>query len=215
MEQEPCTPATADAAAIASRFEAGLASGPYFVAVGASGAAGLEDLKALLAALPASLPAVVIVVLHRPCDRLSHLREILSRASNMPVSIGRTDEAFRVGHCYVGEPDFHLALAEAGRMRLVEGAGHKHRNRTVDLLFESVATHARSRGVGVVLSGRLDDGSRGLAAIAHAGGATMVLGCRGVAQAGMPQSAASYEGSVDVTGSAEEIAFEIAARVRA
>jgi len=54
------------------------------VAIGASGGEGLEDIKALLAILPADLPAVVLVVLHRPSDQISHLKEVLSRVSQMP-----------------------------------------------------------------------------------------------------------------------------------
>jgi chemotaxis response regulator CheB len=183
------------------------------VAIGASGGEGLEDIKALLAALPAELPAVVLVVLHRPSDRLSRLKEVLSRVAQMPVLVAEEGERFRVGSCYIGEPDDHLSLAEKSNVRLVEGAQDKHRNRTVDILFNSVAAHARERAIGVVLSGSLDDGSRGLAAIAHAGGATMVLTKQGVAEYGMPENAAAYDGPIDVLASATTIAREIVRRV--
>ena len=183
------------------------------VAIGASGGEGLEDIKALLAALPADLPAVVLVVLHRPSDRLSRLKEVLSRVSQMPVLVAQQGERFRAGCCYVGEPDDHLSLAAESNVRLVEGANDRHRNRTVDILFNSVAAHARERAIGVVLSGSLDDGSRGLAAIAHAGGATMVLTKQGVADRGMPENAAGYNGPIDVLGSATTIAGEIVRRL--
>ncbi len=162
---------------------------PFMVAIGASGGEGLADIKTLLAARPGDLAAVVLVVLHRPSDQISHLREVLSQTSQMPVLVADDDERFRVGCCYIGEPDAHLSLAARSRVRLVEGADHRHRGRTVDLLFKSIADHARSRGVGVVLSGSLDDGSRGLEAIADAGGATMVLTRDGVTEPGMPRNA--------------------------
>ena len=133
----------------------------FMVAIGASGGEGLDDIKALLAILPADLPAVVLVVLHRPSDQISHLKEVLSRVSQMPVLVAKDGERFRAGCCYIGEPDDHLSLAAKSNVRLVEGAQNKHRNRTVDILFHSVAAHARGRGIGVVLSGPLDDGSRG------------------------------------------------------
>src|SRR5436190_1236991 len=69
------------------------------------------------------------------------------------------------------------------------------------------------RAAGVVLSGSLDDGSRGLAAIAHAGGATMVLTKEGVAEHGMPENAATYGSSIDMLGSATTIAREIVRRL--
>ena len=181
---------------------------PYFVAIGASGE-GLRDIEDLLSHFPENLDAVVLVVLHRPSNQVSWLREALARSSRLPVLIPDEDERFRVGRCYIGDPDAHLSLAEKSRVRLVEGADHKHRGRTVDILFNSLAAHAKARGVGVVLSGSLDDGSRGLEAISDAGGVTMVLTRGGRAQPGMPNNAATFDGPIDVMGSAEEIAFAI------
>lgn len=183
------------------------------MAIGASGGEGLRDIRDLLAALPVGLPAVVLVVLHRPSDQISHLKQVLSRASQMPVLISRQGDQFRAGYCYVGEPDAHLTLAQKSNVRLVEGAGDKHRNRTIDILFDSVAAHAGARGIGVVLSGSLSDGSRGLAAIAHAGGVSMVLTREGLAERGMPENAVAYDGPIDVLGSAATIAREIILRV--
>jgi two-component system chemotaxis response regulator CheB len=186
---------------------------PFFVAIGASGGEGLDDIKRLLSALPSRLSAVVLVVLHRPSDQVSHLREVLARASAIPVVLAAEDEQFRVGRCYIGEPDAHLSLAAKSRVRLVEGADHAQRGRTVDILFNSVAAHAKTRGIGIVLSGSLDDGARGLAAIHHAGGATMILSRGGVPKSGMPRNAAHYDGPVDLIGPAEDLARDVARRV--
>jgi two-component system chemotaxis response regulator CheB len=185
----------------------------FMVAIGASGGEGLEDIKDLLAILPADLPAIVLVVLHRPSDQVSHLKVVLSHVSQMPVLVAEDGERFSAGCCYIGKPDDHLSLAARSNVQLVEGAKNKHRNRTVDILFHSVAAHARGRCIGVVLSGSLDDGSRGLAAIAHAGGATMVLTKQGAAGPGMPENAEAYNGPIDVLGPATTIAREIARRI--
>jgi two-component system chemotaxis response regulator CheB len=185
------------------------------VAIGASGREGLEDIKRLLSALPSTLQAVVLVVLHRPSDKVSHLREVLSRASAMPVVLAAKGDRYRVGCCYVGEPDAHLSLAANSSVQLVEGANHRHRGRTVDILFNSIAVHAKSRGIGIVLSGSLDDGSRGLAAIHEAGGVTMILTQDGRPDAGMPRNAADYDGPIDAMGPAEDLAREVVRRVLA
>jgi two-component system chemotaxis response regulator CheB len=174
-----------------------------FVAVGASGGEGLHDLRDLLEALPPDFPAVVLVVLHRPSDRVSHLREVLQRRSRLPVVIPNEADEFRPGTCYIGEPASHLSLATRSRVHLFEGGNY--RNRTVDLLFASVAEHAGVRGIGVVLRGSLGDGSRGLAAIHLAGGLTMVVGADGEAAQGMPRNATDYDGPIDFIGSAREI----------
>jgi len=188
---------------------------PHFVAIGASGSEGLRDLRELLELLPADLPAVVLAVLHRPSDRISYLREVLARRSALPIVIPDEDQQFRAGVCYIGEPAAHLSLAARSRVHLIEGTKNKYRNRTVDLLFTSVAAHARARAIGVVLRGSLSDGARGLAAIHFAGGVTMVLGTRGVAAHGMPSNATDYDGPIDFTGSIGDIAAEIVRRVGA
>lgn len=189
-------------------------AGPPVVAIGASGSDGLQDLCDLLAALPAGLPAAVLVVLHRPSDRLSLLRQVLARLSSLPVSIPGEDEVLRPGVCYVGEPAAHLALAERGRIRLVEGGQDRYRNRTIDLLFSSVAAHAGRRAIGVVLRGSLSDGARGLAEIHRAGGVTMVLGARGLPDQGMPSNAME-RAPIDAIGTIGEIAGDITRRLTA
>jgi two-component system chemotaxis response regulator CheB len=183
--------------------------GPLFVAIGASGSAGLRDLQGLLEALPADLPAVVLAVLHRPSDHVSYLREVLARRSALPVTIPDEDQEFRTGVCYIGEPAAHLSLAARSRVHLIEGSQNKYRNRTIDLLFTSVAAHARTRAIGIVLRGWLSDGSCGLAGIHSAGGITMVVATQGMAADGMPFNAAEYDGPIDFTGSIDEIAAEI------
>ncbi len=184
----------------------------FCIAVGASGKDGLRDIKKLSDAFPSGLAAVLLIVLHRPSDKPSHLREFLSRGCPMPVRIPDEGEHFQVGTCYIGEPAAHLTLAARSDVKLVPGAHNLYRNRTVDLLFTSVACHAKTRGLGVVLSGDLDDGARGLAAIHNEGGATMVL-ARHSDIPGMPENAATYDGPIDFIGSVEEIALEVKTRV--
>jgi two-component system chemotaxis response regulator CheB len=184
-------------------------SEPFFVAIGASGSEGLTDIRTLLSHLPAPFPAIVLVVLHRPRDRVSTLRDVLARSSRLPVDIAENAEALLPGTCYIGEPDAHLTLLARNRAGLVPDAGHARRTLTVDMLFNSVAAMAGRRAIGVVLSGSLDDGSRGLAAIHHAHGLTMALD-PGHKPRGMQQNAIDHDGPISFIGTAEEIADVIA-----
>jgi two-component system chemotaxis response regulator CheB len=180
------------------------------IAIGASGREGLDDIKELLAALPDPLPAIALVVLHRPADRFSYLREVLARATHLKVEIAEEGEALELGVVYIGEPDHHLKLVAGHTADLVADPDNKHRNRTIDMLFYSLAAHAGKAAIGVVLSGSLDDGSRGLAAIHKARGVTMVLTPERGPSAGMPQNAIDYDGPINVIGSPTFIAGEIA-----
>lgn len=88
------------------------------------------------------------------------------------------------------------------------------RGRTVDLPFRSDAAHGGHRMIGMVLSGALDDGARGLAAIHAAGGLTMVLTPSTPERNDMPDNAIAFDGPVEVIGSSREIAAAIARAVR-
>jgi two-component system, chemotaxis family, protein-glutamate methylesterase/glutaminase len=180
-----------------------------YVAIGTSGGDGLDDINALLRALPRPLAAVVLVVLHRPVDRISHLREVLATATQAPVIVAREGVTFEPGRIYIGEPAHHLTLIGGNVASLVAGAENEHRNRTVDLLFRSLAEHAGASAIGIVLSGSLDDGARGLAAIHDAKGMTMVLTPDRQGHPGMPENAIDYDGPVDVVGSPRIIAREL------
>ena len=187
---------------------------PWFVAIGASGGDGLQDLMAILCELPPSLNAVVLVVLHRPWDRPSHLAAVLGRAARMPVRVALDGGRFTPGITYIGEPADHLTLAANSFGQLVDDPDRAHGNRTVDLLFRSVAAHGGSRIIGVVLSGSLDDGSRGLAAINEIGGLSMVVTPARPSEQGMPENAISYDGPIDLIGSPSEIVQAICTAVR-
>ena len=183
---------------------------PWYIAIGASGGDGLDDIRTLLSALQTPLPGIVLVVLHRLWDAPSNLAAILGRACPHPVRVAAEGEHLEVGCVYIGEPSQHLTLIANNIGQIVEDAAGHYRNRTVDLLFASVARHGREHMIGVVLSGSLDDGSRGLAAIHQAGGLTMVLLPDPVAShRGMPENAIAFDGPIDHIGSPREIAAAI------
>ena len=179
------------------------------IAIGAS-AGGLEAIRTILELLPASLPAIVMVVLHRPGDQVSHLRDVLARKSRMPVVEAAHGEELHVGVCYLGQPAEHLGIDELVHAQLTCDAGGKgRRGRTIDDLFISVARHAGPRTVGVLLSGVLRDGSAGLAAIKRAGGITMVQSPAEARFPSMPENAIESAGIIDLIAPTAELALAI------
>jgi two-component system chemotaxis response regulator CheB len=181
----------------------------WIVAVGASGGDGLENICSLMSALPADLGAIVMIVLHRPWGEPSQLQEVLSRRSAMPIVIATQGDRLAPGTAYIGEPSVHLTLLQRRFAFLTGDPDRIYGNRTVDLLFQSVADCGGSQTIGVVLSGSLDDGSRGLAAIHNAGGNTMVVRPPTKSSNGMPTNAIAYDGPVSVIGSEAELASAI------
>jgi len=187
--------------------EQSVAELPWLIAVGASGRDGFRDIMDLLSQFDRTLPAAVMVVLHRAFDEPSRLRDILAGSTSLEVIVVDEEERLRPGCCYIGEPARHLRILGDGLGDTTADKEKRHRNRTVDLLFTSIAEHAAGHAIAVVLSGALDDGSRGLEAIHHAGGLTMVITPHG--EPGMPANAIAYDGPVDCIGSTQDIAQAI------
>jgi two-component system, chemotaxis family, protein-glutamate methylesterase/glutaminase len=176
------------------------------VAIGAS-AGGVEAIRQLLERLPGDLPASVLVVLHRSIERISSLQQVLACKSKLHVVVPHQGEPLRHGICYVGEPDKHLTIGPHSHLNLLPD--HFYRTHNIDALFSSLARHAGSRTVGVILSGMLKDGSFGLKAIKEAGGMTLVQSPQEAAYREMPLSAIKYAGSIDLVAPIDGLAVEI------
>jgi two-component system chemotaxis response regulator CheB len=100
--------------------------------IGAS-SGGVEALQSLLAAL-SDLDAIVLVVLHRPVNRTSSLREILPRELRMPVVIARHGGLLHHGVCYIAEPSQHLMVGPGLRADLLPDHRYTTRDGPVDLI---------------------------------------------------------------------------------
>lgn len=178
--------------------------GHDIVVIGAS-AGGVEALSQLARQLSPDLPASIFVVLHVPAHSPSLLPRILNRKGPLPASHPEDGEAIRPGRIYIAPPDQHLLL-EPGRIRLMRGPRENGHRPAVDALFRTAAMAYGPRVVGVVLSGTLDDGAAGLAAIKQRGGVTVVQDPDEALYSGMPRSAlesVAVDHTLPVAGIAE------------
>jgi len=159
--------------------------GPHAVVIGAS-AGGVAPLLDLIAQLPGTINAAVGVVVHIG-NRHSLLPELLVArgASAMHPRDGQPLEAGRV---YVAPPDHHMTFTH-DQVKLSRGPLENHARPAVDPLFRSTAIHWGDRAIGVVLSGALDDGTAGLAAIKQCGGIAIVQDPATAIEPSMPSSA--------------------------
>jgi two-component system chemotaxis response regulator CheB len=158
------------------------------IAVVAASAGGVEALTGLVRGLPADLPVAFLVVLHFPPTATSRLPEILSRAGPLDARTAVDGEVARAGVIHVAPPDRHMVLS-GSRIFLLDGPRENGVRPAADPLFRSAATAMGERVIGIVLSGTLDDGAAGIAAVQEYGGATLVQDPEEALSDGMPRAA--------------------------
>jgi two-component system, chemotaxis family, protein-glutamate methylesterase/glutaminase len=158
----------------------------HAVVIGAS-SGGVAALLELAEALPKDLQAVVGMVLHVG-SRPSVLPELLSERGGMAAIHPQDGQLLVPGTIYVAPPDFHMVFTSA-RVRLGRWARENHARPAIDPLFRSTALAWGERAVGIVLTGALDDGTAGLAAIKQCGGTAIVQDPATAVEPSMPASA--------------------------
>jgi two-component system chemotaxis response regulator CheB len=158
----------------------------HLVVVGAS-AGGVSALMELARGLPAGFPAPLCIVQHVGSNP-SLLPELLSSRGPHPAVHARDGQLLTAGVIHVAPPDHHL-LVEGRYLRLTRGPRENHTRPAIDPLFRSAALAWGPRTIGVVLTGYMDDGTAGLAAIKDRGGLAIVQDPATAEEPSMPQSA--------------------------
>jgi two-component system chemotaxis response regulator CheB len=158
------------------------------VVIGGS-AGALDPLREIVAGLPASFPAPVLVCLHLAAGARSRLPEILDAAGPLAARHPRHGERLEAGTILIAPPDHHLVVRD-GDAHLSRGPRENRHRPAVDALFNSAARWHGPDVVGVVLSGALDDGVAGAAAIAAQDGVVVVQDPEEARVSTMPASAA-------------------------
>jgi len=153
------------------------------------GSAGsLAPLRTLASALPANLPASVLVSMHMGDRAESRLPWLLSRSGPLPAAHAKAGERLQAGRVYVAPPGFHLTVPD-GIVELSDGPRVNGSRPAIDVMFGSAARSFGARVVAVVLSGLLYDGAVGAAQVAQAGGLVVVQEPEEAAQPSMPRAA--------------------------
>jgi two-component system chemotaxis response regulator CheB len=151
------------------------------VTIGAS-QGGIPALRTLLSGLAPGFAASVLVVQHIGAAE-SALPAVLGGIGMLEVTFGAHREPLVPGHVYVAPPDHHM-LVNGERIELTRGPRENWARPAIDPLFRSAAHYHGPEAIGIVLSGRLNDGTAGLFEIKRGGG---------VAKApDMPQSALEH-----------------------
>ena len=159
------------------------------IVIGAS-AGGVSALLSLTKGLSEPLSVPILVVLHIGAQP-SELPDLLNKAGPTPAKHGENGEKLLPGVIYVAPPDRHMLVVD-GRVRLTRGPKENFARPAIDVLFRSVAEAYGPRAAGVILTGKLNDGTAGLFEIKRRGGVAIVQDPADATHADMPKSAAQH-----------------------
>ncbi len=152
-----------------------------------------------------------VLIQHLDPKHESHLPELLSKVSKMPVAEVKGDTRAEANHVYVIPPGCYLGIS--GGVLHTQPRSGGGRNMPIDLFLRALAGDRGSKAFGVVLSGTASDGTLGLQAIKAESGITFAQETRSAKFDGMPESAIAA-GVVDFVLPPAEIARQLAAIAR-
>jgi len=157
------------------------------IVVGSS-AGGLKPLLSLVGGLSPRTEASIFVLRHFPPEEHSDLPSLLTCNGPIMATEALDGEVIRSGHIYVAPAGQQLVLGLT-RMALEQPLSRNYFRPTIDALFISAADIFSLRVIGIILSGLMGDGAKGLLAIKLAGGVSIVQQPTDAEYKGMPESA--------------------------
>ena len=175
----------------------------FVVGIGAS-AGGLSAYKSFFNALPPDTGMAFVVISHLLPAAHSHLAEILTRHTPMPIFLAVSGMLVRANEVYVIPGNADLLLEDG---TLIVISPRNRRNSQIDIFFSSIALAMGPRAVGIVFSGYDGDGAAGCQRIKAAGGTTFAQDDTAEVN-GMPLRARAT-GSVDFVLPANEMPAEL------
>lgn len=133
------------------------------VAIGAS-TGGTEAIYSIITTLPRDMPGI-LVVQHMPPVFTRLYAERLNNSCSLEVKEAADGDLVKPGRVLVGAGDYHLRLAKGPSgyyVKSTQGEKVSGHCPSVDVLFDSVAEVAKSKAVGIILTGMGSDGAKGL-----------------------------------------------------
>jgi two-component system CheB/CheR fusion protein len=176
------------------------------VAIGAS-AGGLEAYREFFHALPADPEMAFILIQHFDGQQESHLAEILSTETSVPIEEIRSGERIRPNRVYIA-PARMVPAISGGEFTLNSQASEPGQHLPINFLMRSLADDETDCAIGIILSGTGCDGTLGLASIKAEGGITFAQEPATAEYDAMPRSAID-SGCVDFVMTPAEIAQEL------
>jgi two-component system chemotaxis response regulator CheB len=195
-----------------STFGGVKAKGKFPIIVVAASTGGPATLMKFVPMFPENFPGAVLLVQHMPGNFTGQFSEQLAEVSKIRVKEASQGEMLQASHVYVCPGTHHLRVTPTGRITLDDGPRIAGYRPCADVTMETVANFAGPMGIGMILTGMGNDGSRGIQAIKAAGGYVFAQDEASSIIFGMP-SEAIKTGAVDQVTSIENMYQTLEKRV--
>jgi two-component system, chemotaxis family, protein-glutamate methylesterase/glutaminase len=177
--------------------------------IGAS-TGGTEAIKEILMEMPTDSPPI-LVVQHMPKGFTKSYAARLDSLCEISVHEAEHGERILPGRAYLAPGGFHLSILRTGSYyacQVTQEAPVNHHRPSVDVLFHSVAKHAKNNAIGMILTGMGKDGAAGLKVLHDLGCKTYAQDEKSCVVFGMPKEAIE-RGAVDEVAPISEMAERI------
>jgi two-component system chemotaxis response regulator CheB len=162
----------------------------HLIAIGTS-TGGTQALEAILCALPATAPGIVIVQ-HMPERFTALFAQRLDSLCAIRVREAVNGDRVLPGLALIAPGGKHMQIRRSGAQyhaEVTDGPLVNRHKPSVDVLFRSVARCAGRNATGFILTGMGDDGARGLKEMRDAGAPTVAQDEASCVVFGMPKEA--------------------------
>jgi chemotaxis response regulator CheB len=177
------------------------------IAIGAS-TGGPAVLKTLLAPLPADFPGCLVIVQHVDVQFAGELSNWLGRTCKLPVRAIDPGDRPSPGVVLIAATNDHLILTSRRRLDYrPEPLDYAYRP-SVNVFFDSLASHWQEPGLAILLTGMGRDGAAGLLNLRDSQWRTLTQNEESCAVFGMPKAARDMD-AADQVLTPERIAEEI------
>jgi two-component system response regulator WspF len=170
---------------------------PPLIVIGSS-TGGPKALADLLAGLPGTLSAGVVIVQHVDGEFSLNLANWLDTQTPLKVALASPGRKPLPATVFLAGSNDHLTVTKELTLVYTEEPKDIPFRPSVDLFFESVARHWPEKGVAVLLTGMGRDGAKGLAALRRAGWHTIAQDEATSVVYGMPKAAKELGAAVDI-----------------
>jgi two-component system chemotaxis response regulator CheB len=184
-----------------------LKSGEPIVLIGSS-TGGPRALNEVVPALPASLPASVVIVQHMPAGFTHSLAERLNGQSKLLVREAQPGDRLMVGQALLAPGGFHMVLDENEQVALNQNPPVHGVRPAIDVTLTSLVQRYGKRVISVILTGMGSDGTNG-SVLLHSLGGTVIAEHESTCVVwGMPRSVLEKQ-AVDVVVPLPDVADAI------